>query len=394
MSTIQDWTQQYMFPVIEPNLQMIQGFGPFVTDIDGRTYLDCDADSNTNLLGHAHPAIMKALEHELAAGMLHCPNSYYHHTRARFAKMLCQESGMTKVFFCNSGTEATETVIKMARRWCNEVAHVPPVIITVEGDFHGRTIAALAASDVPAYYKRGYNIDPHGFVRIPFDDVDALWHQSDYAHVLLMDTIQGNNGDVRPHSALWWDAVCQLQKRGNLLILDEVQTYGFRTGYLWAYDYYGIIPDIVYTAKGLAAGIPCGAVLARGKVCRTFNERSAHYSTFGGNILAMAAGVAQLRYLLDNRQEIADNQAALRANMRWLRNHPAVTAVRGLGSFWATDVAGNAFEVRDMLCELGVLVQCHRPTHIKITPPLILAPQQTDVLVNLISTALNMVDDV
>lgn len=280
-------------------VSFVKGEGVWLFDADGHRYLDALSGVAVNGLGHAHPKLVKAIS-EQAAKLIHVSNNYQINEQSSLADKLCEISGMDKVFFCNSGCEANEASIKLARLYGHNKGIKNPEIIVMEKSFHGRTLATLSATG-NRKTQAGFEPLVSGFVRVPFDDVEAVRQVA--AHnknvvAILVEPVQGEGGINIPHDAS--NYLEQLRKicddNGWLLMLDEVQTGIGRTGTWFAFQHTPIVPDVMSLAKGLGSGVPIGACVAKGVAAETFTYGK-HGSTFGGNPLATAAGLATLNII-------------------------------------------------------------------------------------------------
>jgi acetylornithine/N-succinyldiaminopimelate aminotransferase len=296
-----------------------RGEGVWVWDSEGRQYLDCVAGIATCTLGHAHPAMVKAVSEQMNK-LHHVSNLYYIPKQGELAHWLTSHSCADKVFFCNSGAEANEAAIKLARKYAHQVLKTDtPIILTATSSFHGRTLATITATGQPKYQK---NFDPlvPGFVYVPFNDFDALEAEvlrinatAKTIAALLIEPLQGEGG-VNPGDRDYFQKVRALcDRQGILLMLDEVQVGMGRTGKLWGYENLGIEPDVFTLAKGLAGGVPIGAMLCKNS-CSLFQPGD-HASTFGGNPLACASAIAvcqtiEAEHLIEHVQRMGESLSA------------------------------------------------------------------------------------
>jgi len=269
-----------------------RGKGAYVFDNEGNKYLDFVSGIAVNTLGHAHPALIKSL-HEQAQHMLHCSNLYHIPKQTELAAQLSRLSGLDKAFFCNSGAEANEAAIKLARKYFYDAGSPRQTIITATNSFHGRTLSTLTATGQDKV-KIGFEPLPAGFVHVPLNDLDALTQAIDkHTAAILLEPLQGEGG-VNLATDKYLQAVRKLcDKHGILLILDEVQTGIGRTGSMFACEHSNIKPDIITLAKGLGGGMPIGAMLASNDVAQSFSAGT-HGSTFGGNPMSCAAALTVL----------------------------------------------------------------------------------------------------
>ncbi|MGL6014568.1 MAG: acetylornithine/succinylornithine family transaminase, partial [Selenomonadaceae bacterium] len=268
------------------------GDGAYVYDTKGNKYIDYLGGIAVNVLGHNHPALVKAIA-EQAGRMIHCSNLYYTEVQAQAAARLKQLSGLGKVFFGNSGAEANEGAIKIARKYAHQSDPEKSQIITAWHSFHGRTLATLTATGQPKY-QEGFGPLPGGFDYVDFNDINALEKMmSEKTCAVMLEPIQGEGGVNMPQPGYLAKVRELCDKHKALLIFDEIQTGMGRTGTLFAYEQFGVIPDIVTLAKGLAGGVPIGAFIVSDVVAAAFHAGD-HGSTFGGNPLACAAANAVL----------------------------------------------------------------------------------------------------
>lgn len=363
-----------------------KGRGMKVWSTDGKEYLDFLGGVAVNILGHCHPRVVVAIQKQ-AQRLLHVSNYFYMEPQVKLAKMLVQHSFADRVFFCNSGAEAIEAAIKLARKYSKE--HIQPdrfEIITARNSFHGRTYAALSAT-AQEKFQKGFEPLVPGFRHVPYNDIDALRAAvTEQTCAILLELIQGEGG-VRVADERYVRQVRDLcEERKMILIFDEVQTGMGRTGKLFAYEHYGVTPDIMAIAKGLGGGAPIGALLATERVAAGFQPGS-HASTFGGNPLACAAGVATLETLLEDGF-ILDQCTRMGAyffnKLEELREaFPAlVKDVRGKGLLLGMELSkeGEPF-VRSCL-DKGLLINCTAGTVLRFVPPLIVKQQEIDRLVD------------
>lgn len=365
------------YPVV-----LVRGEGCWVWDMDGKRYLDFTTGIAVTNLGHGHPAIIAAIE-EQARRLIHVSNLYHIVPQVEFAEVLVKNSFADKAFFCNSGAEANEGAIKLARRW-GEANGERYKIVSALGSFHGRTLGALSATGHKKY-QRGFKPLVPGFKFVPYGRIEPLRKalEDDRVCAVILEPIQGENGVVLPPDD-YLPQVRELCTRKNvLLILDEIQVGLGRTGRLFAYEHYGIEPDIMTLAKALGGGIPCGAVLAKDEVAMYLTPGS-HGSTLGGNPLAMHTGCAVLNTilgdgLLDNATRMGsyflDELKALQGQYAKL-----VKEVRGKGLILGIEFRDKdkAKRVTGMCLEKGLLVILTQEKVIRILPPLVVKQEEID----------------
>ncbi|MHC8396741.1 acetylornithine/succinylornithine family transaminase [Pseudomonas sp. LB3P93] len=367
-------------------LSFSKGLGTRLWDQAGREYLDAVAGVAVTNVGHSHPKIVSAIS-EQAGLLLHTSNLYSIDWQQRLAQKLSKLSGMERAFFNNSGAEANETALKLARLYGWHKGVEQPLVVVMENAFHGRTLGTLSASDGPAV-RLGFNELPGDFVKVPFGDLNAL-EKVQQAHgprivAILMEPIQGESG-VQLAPAGYLKAVRDLcNRRGWLMMLDEIQTGIGRTGRWFAFQHEGIVPDVMTLAKGLGNGIPIGACLARGKAAELFTPGS-HGSTFGGNPLACRVGCTVLdiieeQGLLENARLQGEHLLA-RLNTE-LSDDPNVLAIRGQGLMIGIELKQP---IRDLTLiaarDHGLLINVTRGKTIRLLPPLTIDEREVEMIV-------------
>jgi len=358
------------------------GDGAYVYDTKGNKYIDYLGGIAVNVLGHNHPALVKAIA-EQAGRMIHCSNLYYTEVQAQAAARLKQLSGLGKVFFGNSGAEANEGAIKIARKYAHQSDPEKSQIITAWHSFHGRTLATLTATGQPKY-QEGFGPLPGGFDYVDFNDIDALEKMmSEKTCAVMLEPIQGEGGVNMPQPGYLAKVRELCDKYKALLIFDEIQTGMGRTGTLFAYEQFGVIPDIVTLAKGLAGGVPIGAFIVRDEVATAFHAGD-HGTTFGGNPLACAAANAVLTtidrdQLLDNCREVG---AYLKEKLEGFQHkYPSlITGVRGLGLILGMELTKPGREIVDECLKQGAIINCTAGNVLRFVPPLLITKQQVDEL--------------
>lgn len=371
-------------------LVLVRGEGCLVWDAEGRRYLDFVAGIAVNALGHAHPRLVEAICAQ-AARLMHCSNLYYNEPQARLAEELTRRSGLERAFFCNSGAEANEAALKLARRYAAQRwgPHRYQVV-TALSSFHGRTYGALTATGQEKYH-HGFEPLVPGFRYVPLNDLEALAAAVDERTcAVLLEPVQGEGG-VRPCTVEYLQGAQELcRQRGALLILDEVQTGLGRTGRFWAYEHFGVRPDILTLAKALGGGFPIGAMLAREEVAAAFTPGS-HASTFGGNPLACAAALAVLQVMdeegLPSRAERLGRY--LKEKLVELATRlPAVREVRGLGLLVGVELSVPAAPVVETCRERGLLINAIGERVLRLAPPLVVSEAEVDQAVEIIGESL------
>ncbi|MGB8335926.1 MAG: acetylornithine transaminase [Desulfobacterales bacterium] len=369
---------------------LTRGEGCTLWDESGRAYLDFVAGIAVCNLGHAHPAVTRAVA-EQAARLVHVSNLFYTEPQADVAALLVENSFADRVFFCNSGAEANEAAIKLARKYFYEKGDSDRYrIIAMDKSFHGRTMATLSATGQEKI-RKGFDPVLGGFDFVPFNDITGLKAKLDHrTAAVLLEPIQGEGG-VRCPSAGYLEAVRALcDETGTLLIFDEIQTGMGRTGRLFAYEHFGIEPDIMTLAKALANGLPMGAMLARERMAEAFGPGS-HATTFGGTPLVTAASRAVLRLMLENDIPETCRKTGVYFFDRLLRlkeRHPIIEEVRGLGLLLGLKLSVDAEPVVLACLERGFLINWVQGDILRFVPPLIVTTQEIDRLVDCLEDVL------
>ena len=354
-----------------------RGEGCYVWDLEGKRYLDLVAGIAVNSLGHCHPAVTKAIQ-EQCTKLLHCSNLYWIENQVVLAKLLVEKSGLGKAFFCNSGAEANEAAIKLARKWGKgEKYH----IITMVNSFHGRTLGALAAT-AQEKYQKAFRPLPEGFSAVELGDLEALEQAiRPETCAVMLEPIQGESGIHVPTQEYMQGVQALCRKHGILLILDEVQTGIGRTGKAFAFQNFGLEPDIISLAKAIGNGVPMGAIVAKTEVADCFQPGD-HATTFGGTPIATAAGLAACGILLqeDFLAQVQETGEYFRAQLRGIgERHPGLIAeVRGMGLMIGCELTGSAKAVTAELLNQGVLVNSIGEHVLRFVPPLIITKEQID----------------
>ena len=368
-------------------ISIVRGRGTKVYDLEGREYVDFVGGIAVNLLGHAHPDLVLAVQKQ-AAQLIHTSNLYYTEPQVRLAQMLVDHSFADQVFFCNSGAEANEAAIKLVRRYSHDKYGAGRFeIITMKQSFHGRTMATLTATGQEKVQK-GYEPLVPGFSYVTFNHLAELQHAlTDKTAAIMLEPIQGEGG-VHVVSREYLKAVRELcTQRDILLIFDEVQTGMGRTGTLFAYEQLNVQPDIMTLAKGLGGGVPIGACLATAPVAKAFGPGS-HASTFGGNPLACAAALAVFRVLLDGRvldQARRMGEYLSKGLSECKDRHHLVRDVRGLGLLQGMEVEMDAKTVVADCLKRGFLVNAVGEHVLRFIPPLIITQPEVDRLLEVLS---------
>lgn len=374
-------------------LALVKGKGVRVWDAEGNEYLDFVGGLAVNSLGHCPPAVVEAVT-EQAGKLMHVSNLYYIEPQARLARLLVENSCCDKVFFCNSGAEANEGAIKLARKYAKQKGGPEKYeIITALKSFHGRTLAAITATG-QVKYQKGFEPLPPGFKYVPFNDLDALKKATGpNTCAVMLEPVQGEGG-VNVAGQSYLEGVKQLcVERGLLLIFDEVQCGLGRTGKLFAYQNYGVEPDIITLAKALAGGFPIGALLAREEVAAAFQPGD-HASTFGGNPLACAAGLAVMETMLKEGflEKVAANGAYFKKRLEELASrYPFVKEVRGMGFLLGMELSMEGAGIVTRCHEKGLLINCVNGNVLRFIPPLIVERAEIDRAVEILDEVLGKI---
>ncbi len=365
-------------------LSIVRGRGMKVYDIEGREYLDFVGGIAVNILGHGHPDLVQAIQCQ-AAQLIHTSNLYYTELQVTLARMLVDHSFADKTFFCNSGAEANEAAIKLARRYSHAKYGAGRFeIVTMKNSFHGRTMATLTATGQEKIQK-GYAPLLEGFSYVPFNNFEELQRAvTDKTAAILLEPIQGEGG-VYVADRHYLRQVRELcSQKDVLLIFDEIQTGMGRTGTLFAYEQLGVQPDIMTLAKGLGGGVPIGACLATDSVAQAFSPGS-HASTFGGNPLACAAGLAACRALLEG--QVLDHARRMgeyftKGLTECKERYRVVREVRGLGLLQGMELAMDGKTVVGECLARGVLINATGEHVLRFVPPLIVTQLDIDRLLD------------
>jgi acetylornithine aminotransferase len=365
-------------------LALSHGRGCRVWDTEGREYLDALGGIAVNTLGHAHPKLVPALQEQVAR-LIHCSNYYRIPLQEQLADTLCRLSGLENAFFCNSGLEANEAALKIARKFGHDKGIDRPEVIVYEKAFHGRSIATLSATGNPKV-QAGFGPLVEGFVRVPLNDVAAIEEVANTrpnVTAVFLEVIQGEGG-VHPATTAYLQAVRRLCDENDwLLMLDEVQCGIGRTGRWFAHQWAGILPDVMPLAKGLGSGVPIGAVVCGPRAAQVLGPGN-HGSTFGGNPLAMRAGVETLRIMAEDGllENAATVGAALQAGLaRELAGLAGVTEIRGQGLMIGIELDRPCGELLGRAAAAGLLISVTADRVIRLVPPLILSLAEAAELV-------------
>lgn len=361
----------------------VRGEGCSLIDSDGVRYLDAVAGVAVNSLGHSHAGFIAAIREQVGT-LVHTSNLYDVPLQSALADTLCARSGMEQAFFCNSGAEAIEASIKLARRYGHDKGVQVPRILVMEGAFHGRTMGALSATH-SAKYQEGFTPLLEGFVRVPYDDVaavEAALEKYPDMVAILVEPIQGEGG-IRLPAANYLSELRRIcDAHDMLLMLDEVQTGNGRTGAWFACQHTHVLPDVIATAKGLGNGFPIGVCLAGGKAANIFKPGN-HGSTFGGSPLACAAGLAVYKALAG--ENLVSNAARmgiylLKGLQHGLADCSAVREIRGKGLMTGVELDRPCGELVDIARAQGLLINVASGSVVRLVPPLILNAQEADFI--------------
>lgn len=366
------------FPILP-----VRGKGTRIWDMEGKEYIDFFAGLAVCNLGHCHPKVVRAIQTQ-AEKLIHVSNLYYIEPQIELASMLCQHSFADKVFFCNSGAEANEGALKLARKYAKEKRGEDRYeIITMERSFHGRTLATLTATGQTKYQK-GYAPLMPGFKHVPFNDLPAVRGAiNSKTCAVLLEPIQGEGGVNIPSEGYLKGLRELCDEKGILLILDEVQVGMGRTGKLFAYEHESIEPDILTLAKSLAGGVPIGALLIKEEIARSF-EPGDHASTFGGNFLATAAGVAALKAILEegmleNCQRVGAYFLSRLQEVQ--KKFSFVREARGRGLILGLELKIEGAEIVKEMMKKGFLINCTMDRVLRFLPPLIITEEEVDRMI-------------
>ncbi|MEI7465177.1 MAG: aspartate aminotransferase family protein [Burkholderiales bacterium] len=368
-------------------MAMSHGRGCWVWDTEGKKYLDGLGGIAVNTLGHSHPKLVPALQEQIGR-LIHTSNYYASPLQENLASTLCELSGLDRVFFCNSGLEANEAALKIARKFGHDKGIARPEIIVYEKAFHGRSIATLSATANPKIHA-GFEPLVEGFVRVPLNDVaaiDEVANTRPNVVAVFLEVIQGEGG-VNPATMNYLRAIRRLCDENDwLLMLDEVQCGIGRTGKWFAHQWAGIVPDVMPLAKGLGSGVPVGAVVC-GPRAATVLHPGNHGTTFGGNALAMRAGIETLRIMQEDRllENASAVGAALRAGLvRELSGVTGVVEIRGQGLMLGIELDHPCGELLGRAAEAGLLISVTAERVVRLVPPLILSAAEAERIVDIL----------
>lgn len=364
----------------------VKGEGSYIWDSEGNKYLDFVAGIAVNSLGHCPQVVIDALK-EQGEKLIHCSNLYWIEPQIKLAKVLVENSCCDKAFFCNSGTEANEAAIKLARKWGKGRYE----IITMENSFHGRTIGSLTATGQEKY-RRAFRPLPEGFKYVPFNDLDRLRETiTKKTCAVMLETIQGEGGVNVPSLEYLQGVEAICREHNLLLIVDEVQTGLGRTGKAFGYQNFGLNPDIITLAKALGGGVPIGAMLAKENVASSFVPGD-HAATFGGNPLATRAALAATSVLLDSYflELVVEKGEYFREKLKDLQKQfPLITKVKGIGLMIGCEMAVNTQPIVDKCLEQGVLINAVGGKVLRFVPPLTVTKEEIDQVVGVLGKVLS-----
>ena len=372
-------------------IAITKGKGCRVWDADGKEYLDFVAGLAVCNLGHCHPKVVKAIQ-EQAEKLIHISNLYHIEPQAQLAELLCKNSFADKAFFCNSGAEANEAAIKLTRKYFKDKGENRFQIITMEKSFHGRTMATLAATGQKKF-QQGFEPLLEKFIYVPFNDIKAVANAiTPQTAAVMIEPIQGEGGVNIPSDNYLKELKTLCKEKGLLLIFDEVQVGMGRTGKLFAYEHYGVTPDIMTLAKGLAGGVAIGSMLATDEVAKSFVPGT-HASTFGGNPLATAAGIAAIKAvleegMLENCQRVG--KYLLEKLNKLKAEYPFIKEVRGKGLIIGMELTIPGADIVTDCMEKGLLINCTSDTILRFIPPLIATEKDVDEMMGILKKQLSV----
>jgi len=380
---INRWSNSVQNNYGSPSIALVKGKGIVVTDADGKQYLDFLGGIATNILGHAHPAIVKAVSKQVAI-LGHVSNFYVHPNAIELAEKLASMTGdkSAKVFFCQSGAEANEAALKLSRR-TGKVR-----VVAAQGAFHGRTMGALSLTGQPSKREPFLPL-VKGVKHVPYGDIEAMRKAvTKKTAMVIIEPIMGEAGVIVPPADYLQELRALCDAKGALLVIDAVQTGMGRTGDWFGYEYSGITPDVITLAKGLGGGLPLGAMIALGKAADLFQPGD-HGSTFGGNPVTTAAGLAAIKFIESQKllKKVEKQGAYL---MQELALIPGVAEVRGAGLLLGIELQSlKSSDVANALQKSGVLVNAANPTTIRLAPALIVTDVQIKKFISIFKKVIN-----
>jgi len=391
MSQWQELERKYFMKTVERlPITIVRGQGSRVWDEDGRAYLDFVAGWAVNSLGHCPPVVAEAVA-EQARTLIQTSNQFYTVPQIQLAELLVKNSCLDKVFFCNSGAEANEGAVKLARRYGKHYLDGAYEVITAMSSFHGRTLSMVAATGQPKF-QQPYTPLPIGFTNVEYNNIGAIKEATtSQTCAIMLEPVQGEGGVNLPSDDYLTSVRDWCDQKGILLILDEIQTGVGRTGTLFAYEQYNIEPDIMTLAKGLGSGMPIGAILAKDRAS-VFTPGD-HGSTFGGNAVTCAAGYATLKYIIDN--DVTGNvkrvgQYFTSGLEQLKRKFQFITDVRGCGLLIAVEFSNDiANSVVKTCLNKGLLVNRVKPNALRFMPPLVITNSEVDEALGILDETLS-----
>ena len=384
-------SKYYMFVVRRQPVVSARGEGTRVWDVEDKEYLDFTSGWAVNNVGHANSVVADAIA-EQARTLLQTSNQFYTIPQLQLAEILVENSALDKVFFCNSGAEANEGAMKLARRYGAQKRNGAFEIVTALNSFHGRTMANVSATGQP-HYQELFQPIPPGFSHVPFDDIEALKGAiTDRTVAVMLEPVQAEGGVNIPSEGYLQNVRDFCDENELLLIFDEVQTGIGRLGTLFGYQSFGVEPDIMTLAKGLGGGVPIGAFMATDEAMAF--QPGDHGSTFGGNALTCAAAYASTKYILDN--DVVDNAATVGAYLGQglndlMSRHDFITEVRGMGCLWAMLFDSDITPAVVGACnDAGILLNPLRPNAVRLMPPLTVTKEEIDEALERLETGIKV----
>jgi len=387
--------QDYFMNVFGPRFPIVleKGEGVYLYDKEGNKYLDFTAGIAVNALGYNYPEFSEALKEQVSK-LIHASNLYYYEIQAKLSKLLISNSYADKIFYSNSGAEANEGAIKLAKKYFKEKGEERYEIITAKNSFHGRTLKTLAATGQEKYHKP-YTPIPQGFKYVPYNDLAAIKEAiDDKTAAIMLELIQGEGG-VNPATQEYIEGVRELcDQEGILLIFDEIQTGIGRTGSLFAYEEYGIEPDILTLAKALGNGVPIGAFLAKDGVAQAFKPGD-HGSTFGGNPLACQAAYTTLSIILN--QGVLDNAKDVGSYfynrlLELKEKYDFIKELRGMGLILGLELDMEAKEIVKKMLDNGILVLTAGKKVLRFLPPLVINIEDVDQVIGVLEEVFSQIN--
>jgi acetylornithine/N-succinyldiaminopimelate aminotransferase len=390
MSDYQDLERKYFMPTFKrAPVTLVRGQGAKVWDDGGKEYLDFVAGIAVNILGHCHPVVIDALR-EQAKTLIHTSNLFYTVPQITLAQLLVENSCLDKVFFCNSGAEANEGALKLARKYGKLHLNGAYKLLTTINSFHGRTLAMSAATG-QRKFQETFTPLPDGFINVEYDDIEAIKRATTAETcAIMLEPIQGEGGVNVPQDDYFKQVRAWCDENGILLIMDEIQTGMGRLGTLFGYQQLGIEPDIMTLAKGLAGGVPIGAILAKEKA--SVFAPGDHGTTFGGNPLACAAGYATLKFVIEsdiprNAERVGNYLITQLKSLK--EKFDFITEVRGRGLLLALQFDCDIAEELAKAClEQGLLINPVKPNALRFMPPLIITEKEVDEAIAILEKVL------